>query len=187
MTDMTLNADTMKADSAPRLPSDKELEGLQRLVSDQVAYEEAIVVAEEVLNDLKRLLREVSEHKIPDAMSAMGLSSLSLSNGSAVDVKKITTGSIKKDDTWEVYAELTAMGHGDLIKNIVTATFGSGEDEQAREAVMALEDVGLVPDVKRSIHPGTLGAFVREQLAEGRPLPEKLTVYHGYKTKITRK
>lgn len=182
-----INPDDMKADSAPRVPTDTELKGLQLLIIKQLHYEESVASAEEALAELKRELREVSEHQIPDAMAAFGLSALTLGDGSSIDIKKVTTGSIKKSDTYEVYSELTEMGHGDLIKNVVTTAFGSGEDERAKAAIAILEDAGFVPETKRSIHTGTLGAFVREQLAAGNRLPEKLVVYHGYKTKITRK
>ena len=64
-------------------------------------------------------------------------------------------------------------------------SFGREEDEIADKVVRDLIDEGFDPSQSKSVHAGTLSAFVKEQLAEGVELPEDLLgVYVGRKAII---
>jgi hypothetical protein len=49
--------------------------------------------------------------------------------------------------------------------------FGKGEDQQAKELVDWMSRNGLTPNVKETVHPQTLRAFVKERMSAGLELP----------------
>ena len=98
---------------------------------------------------------------------------------------------INKNNRDAAHAWLRQQGHGDIIKNQVSVSFGKGEDETALETMTLLEQEGLFPAQKESVHPSTLKAFVRERIESGDSAftvdTQKLfSVYQGKRTKITK-
>lgn len=183
---MTLDAADLLADSSSA-PSRDALTEVSQLAARQIELEDAIAATEEQLKALNAELVRVRDHELPLALSEHGLSEIAMADGSRVRVQDVVRASIPKDRREEAYAWLAAQGHGDLIKHEVSASFGRGEDDQAAAAIEALRTLGLGPEDKRSVHPGTLSAFVREQIEAGNPLPNDLLgVFIGRQTRITR-
>ena len=57
--------------------------------------------------------------------------------------------------------------------------------ELLKKTVLALKSRGLAPEVRQSIHPSTLKAFVKEQLTTGKDIPsEPFGIYIGSKAII---
>ena len=80
---------------------------------------------------------------------------------------------------------LEANGLGDVIKNTVSANFGRGEDIQAEELMLELENKGHSLLQKKWVEPMTLKAVVKEQVEKGNDLPlEAFKVYVGQKIKV---
>ena len=83
------------------------------------------------------------------------------------------------------YDWLVRNGHEGLIKNEVLLKFGRDEDVVVNETVDALKSRGLAPEIRQSIHPSTLKAFVKEQLSSGVDIPsEPFGVFVGTKATI---
>lgn len=181
-------ADIPEFDEA-EAPEDSALKLVADLAQRQLDLEAAQLAAAAELKRVGDALRQVSEVDLPQAMTEVGLSEFKLVDGSAVAIETKTSASIPKARAAEAYAWLREHGHGDLIKRAVTVNFGRGEDELAAELLSFLsEELGEQP-VKdaETVHAQTLGAFVRERLAEGDDLPgDLLGVFTLRRAVITR-
>ncbi len=143
-------------------------------------------------------IERISGEVIPTLLSEMGLSSLKLADGSAVDVKPYYGASLAQGRS-ESYSDflnrredahnwLRQNGLGDIIKNDVTVSFGSGEDNKAAEYANLAKGQGYQPTQKLKVEPMTLKALVRERIENGKDMPMDIfNVFVGNRTKITRK
>ena len=77
---------------------------------------------------------------------------------------------IKKDNEEKAYAWLRKHGEGDIIKNTVTVRFGIEKDNEAKALVDELTEKQWEPERKEDIHPGTLKAWVKNRIEEGKEL-----------------
>jgi len=166
---------------------DNSLKEMSDLCAEQAALEEEIKQLEEQLKAKAKAARKLSEEIIPAKMSELGLESLTLKDGSFVKVKQKVQASIPIRFRDEAFNWLRENGHGDLIKNQVSATFGKGEDSSANDFIDKISSLGLEPSQKVWVEPMTLKAFVREQINEGKEIPmEKFGVFVGAETKISK-
>ena len=142
------------------------------------------------LKEAKKSLRKILDVDIPELMNELCLATVTTKDGLAVEVVPFTDCSIPVANKDKAMTWLRDNGYGDLIKRQVIAAFGAGEDEVAEKAVAALReytDAGAIDD-KQAIHPQTLKAWAREQLAEGVDLPDDVfSIYTGQTTKIKKK
>jgi len=146
---------------------------------------------EERLRKLKEQYRRLSEEDLPQKMAELGMQDLRLEDGSRITIDMFYATRINKNNRDAAHAWLRQQGHGDIIKNQVSVSFGKGEDETALETMTLLEQEGLFPAQKESVHPSTLKAFVKERIESGdsafTPDTQKLfSVYQGKRTKITK-
>jgi len=61
-----------------------------------------------------------------------------------------------------------------VIKSEVTVTLSAGEQAQADQIAELISAAGFLPVQEQTVHPQTLRALVREQLAAGNPIPLEL-------------
>ena len=116
------------------------------------------------------------------------MDSLTLKDGSTVEVKQLVQASITEANRETAYKWLRDNGHGDLIKNQVTVAFGRGEDNVAENFINDAKSLGLEPAQKMKVEPQTLKVFVREKLEEGVEVPEDVfSIFVGSQTKIRKK
>ena len=146
---------------------------------------------EERLRKLKEQYRQLSEEDLPQKMTELGMQDLRLEDGSRITIDMFYATRINKNNRDAAHEWLREQGHGDIIKNQVSVSFGKGEDDTALETMTLLEKEGLFPDQKESVHPSTLKAFVKERIESGdnafTPDTQKLfSVYQGKRTKITK-
>lgn len=86
------------------------------------------------------------------------------------------------------YEWLEDNGLGDIIKNNVGISFGKGEGNKAKHLEETIKEMGLIPEVKISVHPSTLKATIKKWHQEGRSVPDNtFSLFIGQKTKITKK
>ena len=153
-----------------------------RELEDQVKNEE------ELLKDKKRDIEKISGEIIPTLLSEMGLSSLKLADGSAVEVKPYYAANISIKNREAAYNWLRENGLGDIIKNDVTVSFGRNEDNKAAEYANLAKSQGFQPTQKLKVEPMTLKALVRERIEKGVEMPMDIfNVFVGNRTKLTRK
>ena len=147
-----------------------------------------ISTAEEEMKKLKEVETTLSEQTIPNLMQQAGISMLKLADGSSVEVKPFYSARIPASKSEEAFNWLSNNGHGDIIKNTVTVSFGRKENDSALKLADELAGQGLDPTQKKWVEPMTLKAFVREQVENGNDLPlETFNVYIGQKTRIIKK
>ena len=161
-------------------------------LADQIkklrALEDKVKSDEESLKEKKKELERISGEVIPTLLSEMGLSSLKLADGSAVDVNPDYAANISIANRDAAYGWLRSNGLGDIIKNDITVSFGMDEDNKAAEYANLAKGQGFQPTQKLKVEPMTLKALVRERIEAGKDMPMDIfNVFVGNRTKITRK
>ena len=160
---------------------------ISNLCKQQLALEKRIADLEEELKDAKREHRKIAEDLLPAAMDEHGMSQLKMDDGSEISVSPYYSASISKDRADEAFQWLTEAGHGSLIKNHVTAAFGRGEDNSAKDLLAELDQRGMATQTKTWVEPMTLKSFVKEQVEKGENLPyDLLGIFVGQRAKIRR-
>ena len=179
--------DEMESDVTTPTIGDNSLKEMADLCAEQASLEEEIRQLEEQLKAKAKAARKLSQEIIPAKMSELGLESLTLKDGSSVKVKQLVQASIPVRHREEAFNWLRDNGHGDLIKNQVSATFGKGEDQSANEFIDSINSLGYEHTQKVWVEPMTLKALFRERVEKELDLPsEHFNLFKGNKTKITR-
>ena len=168
---------------------DKQLKSLAENMNAMLELGGQVGNAEEKLKQLKEKYRQYSEEIIPEQMQSMGLSSLSMDDGSRVSVDPFYSARITEKNKQEAHEWLRKNGLGDLIKNTVSVDFVTGEDEIAQKLMSALEKQGMLPSQREAVHPSTLRAEVKRLVESGETAFDSSTqklfsVYTGQRTKI---
>ena len=161
-------------------------------LADQVKklrdLEDEVKAEEQALKDKEKEIERISGDVIPTLLSEMGLSSLKLADGSAVDVKPYYSANISIKNQEAAYNWLRSNGLGDIIKNDITVSFGRNEDNKAADYANLAKSRGFEPTQKLKVEPMTLKALVRERIESGKEMPTDIfNVFVGNRTKLTRK
>ena len=165
--------------------TDGELSIVSTLANKQLKLATNVAELEAELKAKKEELRLTSEQELPDAMQAAGLTQITLSTGEKISVNEFYNAHISKANQEKAYEWLVTNGHEGLIKNEVLLKFGREETEVVDQTVSALQSRGLSPEVRQSVHPSTLKAFVKEQFTSGNDIPtEPFGIYIGTKATI---
>ena len=166
------------------------LETVAELLREQLKLEELISSMEETVKINKEHLRKLSGETIPEKMAELGMTSTTMYDGSKVEVVEDIYVSIPKDPqkSKACYEWLEDNGLGDIIKNQVGISFGKGEGNKAHHLQETIKEMGLIPEVKVSVHPSTLKATIKKWHEEGKSVPDNtFNLFIGQKTKITKK
>jgi hypothetical protein len=153
---------------------EKQLGRVATMANQIVAFDKNIADAERDLKVVKEQRRQLAEDLLPALMTENGLTEITLSDGSKVSVKKFYSCTIPADKTPLALEWLRDNGHDGLIKHRVTIDFTRDKDDQALVLKEELEDRGLYPSDKEWVEPSTLRGFAREQIEDGRNLPDTL-------------
>lgn len=165
--------------------TDGELTIVSDLANKQLKLATQVAELEADLKAKKEELRLTSEQELPDAMQQAGLTQITLSSGEKISINEFYNAHISKANQEKAYEWLVSNGHEGLIKNEVLLKFGREENEVVNETVYALQARGLSPEVRQSVHPSTLKAFVKEQITGGNDIPtEPFGIYIGTKATI---
>ena len=181
------------------LPEDKASR-VNALVKRQLMLERKYAEAEALLKQVKQELESVSDQALPDLMDDLGISKLELKGGSTITIDTTIRASLGKtkdpEKAEKAIAWLLDNEHPHLIKHTLAITFTGGQDELASHVAGELEAINeklaevneawsISVEDKTDVNPGTLSAFVRGELKEGRPVPEDLfNVHRARKAKI---
>jgi hypothetical protein len=172
--------------STTMIVDDKQLESLSSLCKEMLEQQEMIANLEEQLKTVREKERKLSEEYIPNKMSELGYSKLQLKDGQKIEIKPFYAAKIPSERVQEAFQWLRDNGHGDLIKNNVTLTFGRSQDNEAKNLVDELKQKGHNVNQVEKVEPMTLKAFVKDEIQQGRSVPSDLFgVYIANKTKIT--
>ena len=183
-----MNNIDFEKDQTEVLDRTENIKSLANQVKSLKELEDEIKADEESLKNKKKEIERISGEVIPTMLSEMGLSSLKLADGSAVDVKPYYTANISIANREAAYGWLRSNGLGDIIKNDITVSFGRNEDNKAAEYANLARGQGFEPTQKLKVEPMTLKAMVRERIEKGLDMPmDTFNVFVGNRTKLTRK
>lgn len=167
--------------------SDKEqLDIIGELTKDMLALESDIAQIEDKLKELKKQHLAISQGTLPEAMLAIGLTSITHESGKKLTIETFYQAKIPAEYEVQAFAYLEETGNDSIIKTDITTKFGKGEKEEAERILELLIREGAQPNMKTGVHPMTLKAFVREQIESGvEGFPTDLFgVYIGNKVKV---
>jgi len=184
---MDLKLDDLEQDQQ-ELIEKSDIQTLANFCLELQAYENEIAEMEQKIKDRKEKADKISSEIIPNLLAEQGLASLKLADGSAVDVKKTYSCTIKKDSLDAAYTWLRDQGLADIIKNEVSVVFGKGEDTRANNLLDLAVQEGYEPSQKQKVEPMTLKALYRERVEAGLDMPSEF--FHTFvkdQTKIGRK
>ena len=178
----------MEKDQTEVLDRTENIKSLASQVKKLRDLEDEVKAEEQALKNKEKEIERISGEVIPTLLSEMGLSSLKLADGSAVDVKPYYSANISIKNREAAYSWLRQNGLGDIIKNEVSVSFGRGEDNKAAEYANLAKGQGFQPTQKLKVEPMTLKALVRERVENGLEMPVDIfNVFVGNRTKLTRK
>jgi hypothetical protein len=142
------------------------------------------------LAEIKKKIHNLMERDLVNLFGELNLTSLTLEaegNYPAMKFDKTTyyNAKIPEDKEAEAFAWLHDHGHGDIVKTVVSASFGMGERESAEQVEAAISQLGVDFNSKLSVHPSTLKAFAKSEIEAGNALPmETLGIYVGETVKM---
>lgn len=183
MEDNWLDEVSQDAIDISALPKEEQLGMLATLAEEQLKLEKLVSELEASLTATKKQLRVVSEGKIPELMREVGLRSFELTTGQKVSVKPYTTGSIKDPASYDWFE---AHGLADIVKMNLTVSTRRSDKAKMQELIDIAATLNVEIAMKEAVHFQTLGAVLRDLMANGKELPpaELVEIYVGNKTTI---
>ena len=183
-----MNNIDFEKDQTEVLDRTENIKSLANQVKKLRDLEDQVKADEQALKDKEKEIERISGEVIPTLLSEMGLSSLKLADGSAVEVKPYYAANISVNNREAAYNWLRSNGLGDIIKNEITVSFGRNEDNKAADYANLAKSRGFEPTQKLKVEPMTLKALVRERIESGKEMPTDIfNVFVGNRTKLTRK
>ena len=165
--------------------STEGLSEVSKLALELKQAQEKLELAEELVKDWKRKVRQLAEEQLPEAMAELNLSNITLADGSSITVDKYYSASIPKDKQGEAFDWLVENGHGDLIKNQVSVSFVRGEEDKAQQFAEELSDNNFAVNTRKWVEPMTLKGWCKGQTEKGVNIPSDLFgLYIGNRAKI---
>jgi hypothetical protein len=173
-------------DATKVVPSDGDLTRVATLARTLKHYKDALAQLEARVSAGKQMIKQIEETDLPDAMTACGIETFTLDDGSKIEANQMVVGSIPESRRDEALAWLREHGHGDLIKGQLTVLVPREKSEMSAEVIQQLKDMGLEVESKETVHPQTLQKWAREMLADGEDIPASLLgLYVGRRAKLT--
>lgn len=173
-----LLGDVMADIEAAPEATDAQLATISKMVKLLAKLDDDVATATEVLSRATAARVKVAEVDLPEALTTAGFSPPTKMKIAGMDLKFETNyhASIPKAKQEAAFAWLEENGHGDMIKHEVKIKFGKEEDSFFKKFVRDLmkRKKPVKAEIKDSVAPQTLGAFVREQISEGASIPMDL-------------
>src|SRR5210317_160267 len=146
----------------------------------------AQVLAVEIkLKELKAQEKYHSEFVIPEIMEKMGLSTMTMRDGSEIAIKKVYSAKIKAEKKAEAIQWLRDNGLGDIVKNNISVAFGQGEENKTIAYATLAKESGYEPSQSEKVEPQTLRVTMEDWKNKGNKVPEDLFwVFEGNQTKV---
>lgn len=179
-------------DDLKRLDGPEDLEKAERLYN--TCGGQSLATLEAMVKIAKRERNIVARERIPALLNEHGLSELRLASGEKVVIKD------------ELYPNIAGKNYAAARDGIIAAYESDGLDHAAAVEItdslfkdaltisdandnikQSLLDGGITFDEKLSIHHQTLKKYCRERRAEGKTIPEPITVFEYQEAKIKTK
>lgn len=132
------------------------------------------------LTEEKASLLRLETEDLPELMREIGMKSVTLEDGSSVEVVEEVDCSISEERRAGAHAWLVENNFGGLIKTEVVVAFGRDDFDNAQALAEELRGEDLNPTLTERVHPTTLKSFVKEQMSKGIAIPFDLFGIHPY-------
>ncbi len=136
-----------------------------------IEREARVSTLEAELSQAKRDVLKTKREDLPELLREFGLSEIKLTDGSKVTIKEDVEARITEENKERALAWLVEHEASGLIKTNVDVKFNRGDRAAAIALAQQLSRTFDSVEVAESVHPQTLKAFVREQMAAGRAVP----------------
>lgn len=166
------------------LPDDEKLLQVSQMVREMLDYEAKEKELTEEAKQAGKRKRYYSERAIPEALSALGLSGVTLDDGRKVTVKPEIYIDLTEENKTAAFCWMENAGYGDLIKTQIACTFGRGERSEAQKVANLLAAAGFLVEAKDTVHTQTLRAWAKDLLTQGVVLPDFFNAFLGSKTRV---
>ena len=150
MQQSSINLEEDKVDSLANVQTN-DIKQLSEQVIKLRGLEDKLAKQEEELKKTKKDVEVLSGDVIPTMMTEMNISKFSLEDGAGVEVKPVYGASIPKAKEEEAFNWLRNNGLGDIIKNMVTVSFGRNEDNKAASFDDLAQGQGYQPTQKLKV------------------------------------
>lgn len=160
-------------DSSSISITDDELSEISKLAKQQKELETNVKQLESDLDTAKEALRQVQEFLLPEAMATVGMKEFKLTDGTKITIRDDVYASIRKDYLYEATNWLYQKGLGGIVKEEVICDFGKKDHDRMLRFIEFCKQQQVNAVEKVSVHPQTLKATVKEQLAHGVQFPEE--------------
>jgi hypothetical protein len=150
------------------------LSKITNTVHELLTVQQEVADAQEALKAAQEREKNLIETQLPALMDEAKQKRLTTIDGYEIERGEVVRASISAANMPQATAWLIGNGQASIVKRELSLKFGKGEEQRAAEAVDALREHNFAPNDKMSVHPQTLGALVRELLAEGKEIPMDL-------------
>lgn len=150
---------------------------LSLLAEQQAQAQSKVAQLEAQLAEARDELKDLAERQVPELMDSVGISEFKTSSGLKIKIDETIRASISKVNAARAFTWLKDHGHAALIKSKVSVAFGKGQEGDAEALAKQLSESFEV-EMNTTVHPQTLGAWVRERLGEGEEVPLELFGVH---------
>ena len=147
-----------------------QLKDLVEQAEKQLDLQQEIEKIEATLKSKKETLRIISQEIVPNMMMELGVEKFVLNGGYELSIKDEVYAKLP-ENPFVAFEWLRVHNLDSVIKTQVSVDFGKGEDEEAGRVLEALAELGVSAKSKSTIHPQTLKALLREQIAIGSGIP----------------
>jgi hypothetical protein len=155
-------------------------------LKEKCDLEDEVARLSEIIKDRTERVQEISSLRIPEVFDELGLSEVRLSDGTKVFIKTDYAAAITKERAGPCFTYLKEHQLDGIIKNEVVAILGKNSDEKL-QVLKDFADKNAIPIVeKRTVHPQTLKALVKEQIDNNTPLPEELFSIFKIRSTVTK-
>lgn len=169
--------------------SDADLASCTKLANEMLTLEGEADALEELAKEKRKAALQIAQVKLPEAMTAVGLTSFGFGDGQKVELNTFHSVSIVDND--KAMAWMRNNGHAGVIKTTVTLEFPRNTDNMRGVVVSQIQEMpewlaaeGSLEE-KTGIHSSTLKSWANEVLPTGVTLPEEaFKVYTGTVAKV---
>lgn len=154
-------------------PGDNLLAQIAETAREVQQKERFVEELEERLDEEKAALRRLTESALPKLMEAAETDKITTKDGIEIKIDENLRGSIPKANEEDAFEWLEGHGQGKIIKRQFTIEFGKGDEAWANkfEKDLGRRKKPLNVKRKKTVHPQTLLAMLREALANGEDIP----------------
>ncbi len=185
--------------STDKQPTTSELSRVAQLCHQLRELERQLDEYDQLRKRTQDKLNRIQFEELPSLLDEIGIQSLSLNDGTKITIKSFVQASLPtetailrcKDPDKRAELQdklrrglqfLKKFGAGSLIKNQLKADFGQDSERIAKNALTALNRLGVKASLVKAVHPQTLVAWVKERLEAGKPVDMQVfSVFAGQK------